>query len=259
MNHGTMSGTFTLCYSTILGADRTVDFDWARVSTYNRQSIRAGVRGSESHFLMDVEKNLRNKLVVLVDDSIASGGSMRLLTRLLVPKLGSRGQIHCVGLIRANTSIVPSSARSARSLALKTEQQGARVPSSTTKLFGHPPHPPLCALQLFDLEARHKISLGQDPFSLIAGYGNDALSKFRLLPEVVTIFVHLRDAVWAEDTFSGAIDWRLFAGKNTKARTFLCDQSRKKVQEAEARVTACINNRREDLCDPRRLKRESKL
>ena len=73
----------------------------------------------------------------------------------------------------------------------------------------------LCALQLeSDLKDETVNSaLGSDPFSVLAGYGNDALSKFRVLPDLVVLKRSLRDAVWAEDTCAGGVDWRLFCGR----------------------------------------------
>ena len=51
--------------------------------------------------------------------------------------------------------------------------------------------------------------------------GNDAVTKFRSLPYVGLLATSVRDAIWAEDTIFGGIDWRLFAPQDSVAYTAL--------------------------------------
>ncbi|CAD7938405.1 unnamed protein product [Amoebophrya sp. A25] len=178
--------------STDLKNDFDITADWVRVSTYNKQSIKAGIEGSQSSFLMDLSaenSNLQDRDVVLLDDSIGRGRSMRLLTDLFKPR-GVK-TCFCAALL---TPVMDDQAR----------QQSLSSSSRPMMLLGSPPAPPLFARQL-------PRSLGPDPFSRIGGYGNDAVTKYRSLPFIGLLQEQRRDAIWSEDTISGGIDYRLFA------------------------------------------------
>ncbi len=43
-------------------------------------------------------------------------------------------------------------------------------------------------------------------------FGNDAVGRYRSFPGVGFLKPRVRDAVWAEDTVFGGMDWRVFAG-----------------------------------------------
>lgn len=197
-----------------LAAVMTVEFDWARVSTYNKQSVSAGVHGSTGRWMLDVDLELSGKHVVLVDDSIASGGSMRLCCEMLQRRVQT-GRITCAALLAA---------------------YDVRPSSGEQPLFGcNPAAPPVYSLTMDELVGnlgRRSSNRGSDatgfdfaevadPFSILGGYGNDALSKFRILPDIVALLPDRRDAVWAEDTFAGGVDWRLFCGEGSSARRAL--------------------------------------
>jgi len=165
--------------------------EWVRVSTYNKQSIAAGISGSNSSFLMDLDSttDLRERDVVLLDDSIGRGRSMRLLCELLRPR-GVRS-VTCAALLTPRG---------------ETDLADERAAVQDDLVFGCPtPTKPVYARAL-------PSGLGSDPFSKIGGYGNDAVTKYRNFPAIGVLNERNRDAVWSEDTISGTgIDFRLFS------------------------------------------------
>ncbi|CAD7927148.1 unnamed protein product [Amoebophrya sp. A120] len=181
--------------------------DWVRVSTYNKQSITAGIEGSHSAFLMDLQTNVAGRDVILLDDSVGRGRSMRLLCELL----GKRGvsSITCAALLTP------------RAEDMRLIGNTAALQNKNTVLLGYPtPELPLYAHALPE-------DLGADPFSKIGGYGNDAVTKYRLLPFIGVLHEHKRDAIWAEDTLFGGIDYRMFAHPQSPEFLQLHDIQRK--------------------------------